>query len=366
MVLNLKKLQLYLRPPGKGVYTISAGRKMADTLLKKIYKTSHHYKITLNWKKTFQSIKAAPVILLGCPSDIGAGVVRGANMGPLGLRLFLYEDKKFQRWLREGRILDIGDVFVIPQLLSDEMLTTSQKKKNRHYLYPNQKGDSLPVSPLSILEDVCQIIFSINPKAKIMLLGGDHSLSWPMVKTVHSKKRFSILHIDAHTDLLKSRLGIDHCFGTWAYHANNLIGRKQRLVQVGIRASRKTKSHWERTCRVRQYWAQDILKNPKVALRKIMKHLTSLGLEHVYISNDIDGTGMEYAAATGTPEPKGLSPSFISNLIHETAKRFDIIGADIVEVAPVLHLNKRGEPGRTLKIGCQYTLDMIEAMLERL
>lgn len=358
----LEKLSFFLRPPGKGVYAVSTGRKMADALLKRIYGTSQLSLMDTRWKQNLKNIPAATVVLLGCPSDTGAGIVRGSNMGPLALRQILYRHKKFVGWVRQREVVDIGDIAVIPQLLDDEMLSPRQIEKSRRHLYGQQRP--WPVSPLSLLREVGRLLIALNPNLKIMLLGGDHSLSWPMVQTYHPvKKPFSIVHVDAHTDLLESRLGIDHCFGTWAHHANQLIGKKQRLVQVGIRASGKPQSHWESACQVKQFWAADIQKNPKKSFEQIMTHLTSLNLQRVYISNDIDGTGMEYAAATGTPEPKGLHPTFVSKLIRQIGQTFDVIGSDLVEVAPVLGLNRPGEPEKTLKIGCQYTLDMIDAML---
>ena len=362
-----QKLKGYLRPPGKGIYAVSSGRTLASQLLKQIYQTASQSGIQRQWQKNLQRIKKARIILIGCPSDNGAGIVRGSNMAPLALRTKLYNIKKFKQWIQTGQLLDIGDIIVIPQLLSDEMLTPFQKQKNRRYLYPKYRDASLAVSPLSILRDVCRMIFALNPNAKIITLGGDHSVSWPLIQSVYQKSKtpFAVLHIDAHTDLLQSRLGIDHCFGTWAYHANDLMGRQQRLVQVGIRASGKIKSHWEKHLDVKQIWAKEILKNPKRAIAEILAHLKSLKLDHLYISNDIDGTGREYASATGTPEPGGPPPQFFSQLIHAVGKHFNVIGSDLVEVAPVLHLNKKGEPQRTLKVGCQYTLDMIEAMLMR-
>lgn len=361
-------LELLLRPPGKGVWAASTGRKMADTLLKEIYHTSNEKKVSKIWKKSLKTISKSKVILIGAPSDTGAGVVRGSNMGPLNLRTFLYQNKKFKHWIKDSTVLDIGDIFVIPQLLEDALLRDRQIEKCRSFITSGKKSVHLPVSPLSILRETIRVIFSIHPKARIMLLGGDHSLTWPVVETYakQHKHSFAILHIDAHTDLLKSRLGIDHCFGTWAYHANNLIGRKKRLVQVGIRASRKNKSYWEKTLGVKQFWAKEVQQKPVETFGKILNHLKSLGLSNIYISNDIDGTSMEYAAATGTPEPHGLHPFFVSHLIRGISKHWNIIGSDLVEVAPVLHLDKSGEPQKTLKVGCQYTLDMIEGMLSRL
>ncbi len=349
----LKKLTLMLRPPGKGIYVVSAGPT-----------TSLPSKALSLWKKNFSHISKAKVILIGIPSDCGAGYLRGANMGPLELRKVLYQNKTFLKYIQSKDVIDLGDVFVIPQLLVDEMLTSAQIQKHRRELYASANL-KLPVSPLSILSETIKIILTLNPKAKIMALGGDHSITWPILKAYSQKffQNFCVLHFDAHTDLLKSRMGIDYCFGTWAYHANDLIGRNQRLVQVGIRKSGKTKKHWEKILQVKQFWAKYILRNPSKATDEIIKHLHSLKLNKIYISNDIDGTGMEYAAATGTAEPHGLTPKFVSGLIEKVGKEFEIIGGDLVEVAPVLHLNHKNEPQKTLRVSCHYILKTLHSML---
>lgn len=362
---NLQKLEWMLRPPGKGVYTVSTGGGLAASLWKRIYKTTDTMKVLNAWKEGLSRIKSAKIVLIGIPSDVGAGIVRGANMGPLALREYLYREQRFKKGIENGAIVDVGDIVVVPQLLHDEMLNERQISSSRKALYPNIE-EKWPVSPLSILKEVADTLFNLQPNLKILALGGDHSISWPIVESYAKRDgadSFAILHIDAHTDCLQSRLGIDYCYGTWAYHANRLIGRNGKLVQVGIRISSKPKSHWEEKEGVKQFWADEILKNPKKAMEKIGEHLRSLKLENIYISNDIDGTDMKYAAATGTPEEKGLSPLFISKLIERVGGQFRVIGADLVEVAPVLRLDKKGEPKKTLTVANKYILSTIQPML---
>ena len=62
----------------------------------------------------------------------------------------------------------------------------------------------------------------------------------------------AIIHFDAHTDLLTERLGIDLCFGSWCTHILEDLNSPSHLVQLGIRSSGKTKSHWENTFGVKQ------------------------------------------------------------------------------------------------------------------
>src|SRR5204862_6037550 len=133
----------------------------------------------------------------------------------------------------------IGDVFVVPQLLHDDMLSDAQKAATRAALYPSLPATELPVSPLSIAERVLDIVLAQNPAIAPFVIGGDHSTAWPAVAALGRarKDRWSIVQPDAHTDLLEHRLGVKYCFATWSFHANELFGRGGRLVQVGARAS---------------------------------------------------------------------------------------------------------------------------------
>ena len=101
---------------------------------------------------------------------------------------------------------------------------------------------------------VLELVFRLNPTAKPMVLGGDHSVAWPVAAALHAHRRdrWAIVQPDAHTDLLAERLGVRYCFATWSYHANELLGRDGRLVQVGIRASGHDRGHWEGGLGVRQ------------------------------------------------------------------------------------------------------------------
>ena len=89
--------------------------------------------------------------------------------------------------------------------------------------------------------------------------------------------RWAIVHVDAHTDLLPERLGVRLCFATWAYHANELLGRGGRLVQVGVRASSRSKQHWESTLGVRQFWAEEVRARGDAVIDDVIAHLRALG-----------------------------------------------------------------------------------------
>src|SRR3569833_2406506 len=125
------------------------------------------------------------------------------------------------------------------------MLSQGQLDATRGALYsqldPADRA-RLPVSPLSAAQRVVTDLLALNPARKIFALGGDHSITWPVIAALAASRGrpFAIVHPDAHTELLPARQGVKYCIATWAYDA---IGRSQRLVQVGVRASGKPREH---------------------------------------------------------------------------------------------------------------------------
>jgi agmatinase len=306
-------------------------------------------------------------VLLGIPSDVGAGFRRGANLGPTAIRArLLEEDPGFPARARAAGLVDLGDVFVVPQLLHDEMLSPGQLEASRRALYPDvapAARDLLPVSPLSIAERALGLVLAANPAAKVLVLGGDHSAAWPAVKALAAARGgLGIVQIDAHTDLLAERLGIRYCFGTWSFHANDLLGRGGRLVQVGTRASARDRAHWEATLGVRQFWAEEVRRDPAAALDAIVAHVRASGVSAVYFSNDIDGTDAAVADATGTPEPGGLEPDFVVSLVRRLGREVGLAGGDVMEVAPGIAGSAEGGP-RTVALAARYLRETLAAAL---
>jgi guanidinobutyrase len=360
----IQELELMLRPAGGGIYTVSTGREAQLAVQRTIYGGTEPADIQKAWRAAVARVAAAQVAILGVPSDTGAGLVRGASYGPLALReAMLVGEPGFRAWAEREAIIDVGDVAVVPQLLHDDMVSESQKASVRAALYPGV-ATQLPVSPLSITERVVDHLLTLNPALRILLIGGDHSVAWPLVAALarHRKRPWAIVQPDAHTDLLPERLGIKYCFATWAYHANELLGRGGRLIQVGIRASRHPREHWEKTYGVKQFWAQEIReRGEERALVDIAAHLRAIGVESVYFSNDIDGTDGHLAPSTGAAEPQGLSPDFVRALIGHLATSFEVVAADLVEVAPPV--GSVEESRRTVSLGASYLLTSLRALI---
>lgn len=367
----IKKILPLLCPPGNGVFTVNTARERREELHKLLFSTVLEKEVKKAWKESLQNIKKNPEhpLLLGIASDCGGGIQRGANWGPLFLRQSLYElsGESFQ-----DQIIDLGDIRVIPHLLHDKYLNKKTIRSCREALYGDENNE-LPVSPLSMAEYVLEQIYKENPSSKILTLGGDHSTSYPPVRTYlkaakKRKKKAAIIHFDAHTDLLKDRLGIDLCFGSWCTHILDDLPSPDHLIQVGIRSSGKERNHWEKTFGVQQIWNTEFFKKgPKKLSEEILKNLHAKNVDELYVSFDIDALDETEVSATGTPEPDGLKTHDCLMLMRLLAKEIPIRGADLMEVAPFLNMPTREakvnpEPNSTLMCSEAILNFFIEAL----
>jgi agmatinase len=360
----LDELAALLRPAGGGLYLVSTGRAEQEALQQRLYGVSDAAAVQAAFRATLEKIRGARGVILAVPTDVGAGFQRGANLGPAAVRSELHRDPGFADFLAARGVIDLGDVFVVPQLLHDDMLSAGQLAASRRALYPGLEGEALPVSPLSIEERALDLVFALNPAVKPFVIGGDHSTAWPVAAALARARRepWGIVQPDAHTDLLEERLGVKYCFATWSFHANRLLGAPGRMVQVGIRATRFPREHWETTTGVRQFWGEDCRLRPAETLDAIFAHLASVGVRGVYFSNDIDGTDAEHADATGTPEPLGCDPEFVVELIRRLGREVGLVAGDIMEVAPSLQ-PRPDSRARTVALAARYFRETIAAAL---
>lgn len=334
----LDELACYLRPPGQGIHAVSTGKQ--ELARKTAAYLGDTWDPAQPWRDHLEAgldaVLDAGVAMLAIPSDTGAGIVRGAARGPEAIRA----------GLGTAPVLDLGDVFSIPQLLDEAMLSDDQRIRCQDALWPSlpeTQRRMLPVSPLGMAERVRRLLLTLAPKLRLLTLGGDHTVTWPVLAPLldGDTRDLAIVHFDAHTDLLPERLGITYCFATWAYHANARLGGGQRLVQLGIRASGHPRGHWQHSLDVRQIWADEArLLAPEQLASMVVEHLRERGVRRVYVSNDIDGTDACYAAACGTPEPDGLLPDQVLAVTDAVGEGFHVIGADLVELAPGLSLDR--------------------------
>ena len=163
--------------------------------------------------------------------------------------------------------------------------------------------------------------------AASVVLGGDHYISFPILKAYAEKYGpISLLHFDAHSDTWAdddfSR--IDH--GTMFYKAvKSGIVDPKTSVQVGIRTSNAD------TLGVTIIDAREVHeKGPVAAVQKIR---SVLGDRPCYLTFDIDALDPAFAAGTGTPVWGGLTSGQAAIMLRDLAGN-NIVGGDVAEVSP--------------------------------
>ncbi|WP_282144023.1 agmatinase [Cellulophaga baltica] len=161
----------------------------------------------------------------------------------------------------------------------------------------------------------------LKTDAKILSLGGDHSITFPIIKAHHEKyPKLDILHIDAHCDLYNDYEGDSYSHACpFARIMEN--GFALKLVQVGIRTLNPHQAEQADKFKVEIHQMKDL------DLNKIPKFKNPL-----YISLDMDGFDPAYAPGVSHHEPGGLTSRQVINLIQSIDT--EVIGADIVEYNP--------------------------------
>ena len=160
-----------------------------------------------------------------------------------------------------------------------------------------------------------------------LILGGDHAITYPIVRAInHANGPVNILHFDAHPDLYENFEGNPYS------HASPFArimekGLAKRLVQVGIRTLNQHQREQIDRYGVECHEMKDV-------------DISSIGRDFegpVYISCDMDALDPAFAPGVSHHEPGGLSVRDILGIIQRIPNH--IVGADIVEYNPDRDIN---------------------------
>jgi len=170
--------------------------------------------------------------------------------------------------------------------------------------------------------DIAQITEAhLNSSPKVFTLGGDHSITYPIIQAYHKKyPLLDILHIDAHADLYDDYEG-DRYSHACPFARIMEQGLAHRLVQVGIRTLN--------THQTEQAIKYDVEIHPmnNLNLSSIIKFENPL-----YISLDLDAFDPAFAPGVSHHEPGGLTSRQVIDFIQHIEA--EVVGADIVEYNP--------------------------------
>lgn len=158
-------------------------------------------------------------------------------------------------------------------------------------------------------------------------LGGEHLVTWPVVKAAaRAYPNLALIHIDAHADLREQYEGEQLSHSTPVRKIAELIGGNN-VYQFGIRSGDKEEFNYAKAHT--HLYPFDVLE----PLKQVLPELSG---RPVYVTIDIDVLDPACAPGTGTAEAGGITSKELLAAIHAIARSdIKVIGADIVEVAPV-------------------------------
>jgi guanidinopropionase len=171
---------------------------------------------------------------------------------------------------------------------------------------------------------------SVTPLA----VGGDHSITLPILRAIAKDRPLGLVHFDAHCDTGDDYLGSRFHHGAPFRRAveEGLLDPK-RCIQIGIRGGTVLPNLWQFSYDAgMRVITMDELQDIGVAgaIREIHK---VVGGEPAYVSFDVDGLDPAFAPGTGTPEVGGFTTWEAQTMIRGL-QGLDLVGGDVVEVSP--------------------------------
>lgn len=261
---------------------------------------------------TIEQVSTFDIAVLGMPYDSGCTYRPGARFGPGAIR-------QASRILRGYHpVLDVNTFF-------DQQVVDA--------------GD-VCCNPFNVAETISSVIDRadelLSQNGRLMTIGGDHSISYPLLKAYHRHYGpITLVHFDAHLDTWDTYFGEAHTHGTpFRRAAEENLFCPNTSMHVGIRGP--------------VYDAEDFVQDAEMGFKIVRAdEIEDLGIKGViekirqrvgtstpiYISIDIDVLDPAFAPGTGTPEAGGFSSRELLNLLRGF-RGLSVVGADVVEVAP--------------------------------
>ncbi len=258
-----------------------------------------------------EEVSKADVAVLGVPFDSGVSYRPGARFGPSHIR-------ESSRLLRP-----YNPALRVPVFASQQVADA---------------GD-LAVNPFSIDEAISAIergARALLERAPFVLtLGGDHTVALPMLRAVRAVHGpVAVVHFDAHLDTWDTYFGAAYTHGTPFRRASEegLLDRTACL-HIGTRGPLYTDADLSQDSEL----GFQVVSAPEIddlGVAGMAERIAArVGDRPVYVSIDIDVLDPAHAPGTGTPEAGGMTSRELLGTLRSLA-RLNLVGADIVEVAP--------------------------------
>jgi len=271
---------------------------------------------------------ALDIALIGVPMDLGVTNRGGARFGPRAVRAMErigpYEHVLKLVPAAAAKLADIGDV----PMRSRYSLESCHQDIEAFYRRIADAG----VIPLSV--------------------GGDHSVTYPILKALGRDRPVGLVHIDAHCDtggpFEDSKF---HHGGPFRQAVLDGVLDPERTIQIGIRGPAEYLWEFSYASGMTVIHAETMAAMGIDAV--IAKAKAVVGSGPVYLSFDVDGLDPVYAPGTGTPEIGGLSTREVLQIFRGLTE-LDVIGGDVVEIAPQYDATTN-----TAQAGAQVLFEML-------
>ncbi len=249
--------------------------------------------LSKNWIGSVDSYDEADIIMIGLPFDGTCSYRPGSRFAPERLRLASWgmEDysPNYDMHLEDVNFFDAGELE-----------------------FP--LGNT--IKTLDLIEENARHIF--NDNKKYLGIGGEHLVTYPAVKACYEKyPDLAVIHFDAHTDLREDYLGEKLSHASVLRRIGETIGF-ENIKQIGIRSGLKEEF--------------DLMKKHNTLVKKA-GDLEPIKNKNIFLTIDIDVLDPSIMPGTGTPEADGMFYRELAEWI-KYLKGFNIVGADIVELAP--------------------------------
>jgi agmatinase len=248
------------------------------------------------------------VALVGVPMDLGVTNRAGARLGPRAVReverIGPYNHALAVAPRGECDAADIGDVPMRSRFSLDSCIEDIEAFYTRIH--------AAGVRPISV--------------------GGDHSITYPILKALGKDRPVGLVHIDAHCDTMGELEQTKfHHGGPFRQAVLAGVLDPGRTIQIGIRGPAEILWGFSYESGMTVLHIEDVDRLGSHGV--VEKAREVVGDGPTYISFDVDGLDPAYAPGTGTPEAGGLTPREAQAILHGL-NGIDIIGGDVVEIAP--------------------------------
>lgn len=247
--------------------------------------------------------------VISAPMELSVSYGSGAAKGPAAILDASDQLEAFER----GHCFGAGGIYTAPVVKPRGKNPTSE-------------------AWLKVIE--AQVTTALECGAKPVLLGGEHTVTFGAALAYKMRgEKIGIIHFDAHADLRNEYEGspLSHACVMRRCHELGFP-----LVQFGTRAYCEEEAAY-RKAHAKTITAYD---GEDLALKGLPKTLLPKGFpKKVYVSFDVDGLDPAVMPATGTPVPGGLLWYSAIFLLREIAATREIVGADVVELAPIAGLH---------------------------